>query len=916
MKKIIYLFVISVFITGVQTSSAQTIYSSYRDGQLYLKFKNEITFSLPDYDINHPSAYPETFSTLIQQYGIYSIHKAFPLLKSTELIHSYKVLFHAKAQVDQLIKALQNIPGVEYAERIPIRRIELTPNDPGTGSQFALNTIDAYNAWNLSTGSISVKLAIVDDEVRLDHEDLSANRWINPGEIPNNLIDDDANGYVDDVNGFDVADGDGDPSPPPTVTNTFQTHGTHCAGIADGVSNNGLGIASVGFGLSLVAVKCNPDTITSPTEIQYAMDGVQYAIAAHADVISMSWGGDGYSITDQHVFDFGWAQGIIFVAAAGNNSTSQIFYPAGYNHIVSVGSTTNTDGISSFSNFGTWVTVMAPGSNIYSCKAGSNTSYGLLSGTSMAAPMVAGLCGLIKSYNPALTNSQIVSCLKSSCDNINALNTGYVNQLGAGRINALAALQCAAPLALPVADFTSINPVNCTGIVPFTDLSTSNPDQWLWNFGDGDTSTQQNPVHRYLASGLYNVVLTVSNANGSDSSVQNNYINITLPAPPVTTPASACSGTRVTLNSTGSDSLYWFTSSSGNVHVGTGPSYLTPLLNNNTSYYVESDVYAPVQSVGPPDSAFGSGGYFNGTNFHSLLFDCYAPATLFSVNVYAQDSGIRTISLLENGNIIQSATVDIPAGLQVVPLNFNIPAGNNLELGIADNVNLFRNNIGTVFPFTLPGVLSITGTNAGSTGYYYFFYDWKVQASPCISPRVPLLVTVTATPAAAFTVNALGDSVNFVDLSANATSLLWNFGDPASGVNDSSILFNPFHVFTADSTYNVCLIANPGATCTDTACQLMLIASARDLSSNEQVMSVFPNPANNLVTVAFNTDKSGDMLLEIFNDAGQLVHRLNKRVNQGHVDIQVPVAGYAEGIYKILLKTGDNMSATKLFISR
>ena len=182
--------------------------------------------------------------------------------------------------------------------------------------------------------------------------------------------------------------------------------------------------------------------------------------------------------------------GITFVAAAGNDNTSQVFYPAGYNYVISVASTTSSDSKSSFSNYGTWIDIAAPGSSIYSTIP--NNTYGTQSGTSMACPLVAGLCGLLKSYNPALTPDEIENCLDQSADNIDAQNPSYVGDLGAGRINALGALQCTNPTNPPVVQFMSdANGPQCTGAtVQFMDQSLYNPTSWSWSFPGGS------PAHR------------------------------------------------------------------------------------------------------------------------------------------------------------------------------------------------------------------------------------------------------------------------------------------------------------------------------------------------------------------------------------------------------------------------------------
>jgi serine protease len=171
----------------------------------------------------------------------------------------------------------------------------------------------------------------------------------------------------------------------------------------------------------------------------------------------MSWGGGGWSATYQTLFNIAKAKGIICVAAAGNSNTSTPMYPASYNHVISVAASANNDSRASFSNYGSTIDVTAPGVGIPSCLAGATNAYGNLSGTSMASPLVAGLCALMKCYNPMPADS-IEACLKRTCDNINAQNPSFIGQLGAGRINAFQALQCLTKK--PKSDFIALGYVS------------------------------------------------------------------------------------------------------------------------------------------------------------------------------------------------------------------------------------------------------------------------------------------------------------------------------------------------------------------------------------------------------------------------------------------------------------------------
>lgn len=459
-----------------------------------------------------------------RKYNVVMVRKTFRL-KDSLLANIYTVVTLGNYPVFEPL--LNDIDGVEYAERIPDYEIFHTPNDLHP-NQWNLKKVFAEDGWDVQKDASNVTIAIVDDAVLTTHPDLSANIWVNPGEIPNNGIDDDGNGYIDDVNGWDVSDNDNTPSPPSNASSSHFSHGTHCAGIASAVTNNGIGIASLAYNAKIIGVKCKPSS-SSGGSLPDAYKGVEYAIAANADVMSMSWGGGSYSKTYQTLFDIAHSKGIVLVAAAGNSNTSAPMYPASYNHVISVAASDNADKKASFSNYGTKVDVTAPGVNIWSTVPGSK-QYDYKSGTSMACPLVSSLCALMIANVPGVSPDSIESCLKRSADNINAINGSYTGQLGAGRINAFRSLNCQS--LEPVCDFTAPT-VNCPfQPVQFINLTVGKgPMTYQWSFPGGSPSTSSavHPLVSYSSPGTYTVTLTASNSSGSDKIVKTGYITISVP---------------------------------------------------------------------------------------------------------------------------------------------------------------------------------------------------------------------------------------------------------------------------------------------------------------------------------------------------------------------------------------------------
>ncbi|NQS97061.1 MAG: S8 family serine peptidase [candidate division Zixibacteria bacterium] len=379
----------------------------------------------------------------------------------------YIVYFTPEFDLFEAIEAFAAQREVVYAEPRYIRKMFFTPNDPLFGNQWGLDNFhtQAENAFDYCQGDSTVSISIVDSGMDMDHPDLVGNLWVNPGEDLNgngiidledwNYIDDDGNGFIDDFWGWDFMDNDNNPE---DVIPSSQGggHGTHCAGIASAETNNGVGVASLGFNCSIIPVRTGAGML-----IYYGYEGIAYSISVDADVISLSWGGGGYSQAEQDLFDQAHALGIAVFAAAGNDNTSQIMYPAGYNHLFAVASTNSNDVKSGFSNFGTWIDISAPGSNIYSTYLGG--SYTGMSGTSMACPFTAGLAGLVKSAFPDFTPDDIFETISITADNIYPMNPGYIGMLGAGRINAYTAIGPLYFPALSLDDYILLDDGNYNG---------------------------------------------------------------------------------------------------------------------------------------------------------------------------------------------------------------------------------------------------------------------------------------------------------------------------------------------------------------------------------------------------------------------------------------------------------------------
>jgi PKD repeat protein len=400
----------------VLTANSQSIHQWYQDGIVVFQLKQNSPVKIQSKNKVVDYKNISFIQSLVEKYGIFLVTQLHPTDHDELLRLTYQIEFNQIDKVDELVDELGRLETISYAEKKELHISFLTPNDLGANTTtgtgvWHLYKMNAQQAWDLSTGSAAVRVAITDDAILTTHVDL-ANKIVATYDAPT-----------------------GGTNANPCGTNNGN-HGTHVSGSAGAQTNNGIGLASIGYNVSLMAVKignCNGS-------LTHGYEGINWAANNGANVINMSWGGGGSSNYGQNICNAAVNAGAILVAAAGNDNTNQQFYPAAYPSVVAVASTTTNDAKSSFSQYGTWVDIAAPGSAIYSTYATS--LYSRIQGTSMASPNVAGLLGLMKSYAPNVSNQNLINCLYASATNIDQVNAGFIGQLGAGRIDAYQALLC------------------------------------------------------------------------------------------------------------------------------------------------------------------------------------------------------------------------------------------------------------------------------------------------------------------------------------------------------------------------------------------------------------------------------------------------------------------------------------------
>ena len=381
--------------------------------------------------------------------GVRSVYRLFPHLthpkSNPNLERIYLLRFQIPVDLHTIKAGYAAHPLIEATEFNYVRQTqasEIIPNDPRFEEQWNLSLIDMPGAWAIEKGNPEVIIAVVDTGFDYTHEDLASQTWVNVDEIPDNGIDDDNNGYIDDVHGWDFSqmpssdgnensqNGDNDPI-------DESGHGTHVAGIIGATVDNDVGIAGIAWNCTLMPIR---GAGVAGIRDNRSASAIVYAVNNGARVINMSWGGRERSFVLRDAVDYAYARGVLMIAASGNESEGDSIFPAGYRKVISVAATEQHKQKFYQSNFGASIDIGAPGNVILSTHI--NNRYRTLSGTSMATAHVSGVAGLIISKRPSLTHEEVRQILISTADPI----TESPELVGAGNLNAARALMASSSL--------------------------------------------------------------------------------------------------------------------------------------------------------------------------------------------------------------------------------------------------------------------------------------------------------------------------------------------------------------------------------------------------------------------------------------------------------------------------------------
>jgi len=939
---------------------------NYVGGHIIFKVKEQYRGNCSVSYINEVKLTP-----ILNYLGVSSLAKIFPMEKApkekvnklgqayADLSLTYEIKFSNKdISLEKAINLMLSTGLFDYADPRYIRKTSVFwPNDPNANTNAKpqyqyLARIKAYNVWDLTgggtQGDTNVVIGIVDSGSDLAHPDLIPNFKHNYAD-PINGIDDDNDGYIDNFTGWDLAGADynnvvGDNNP--QIMGTNNEHGSHVSGDASAATNNGIGVAGVGFNCKLLPVKCAADNDTRGTGgegyIITGYEGIQYAATHGAKVINCSWGGTGGSSYEQSIITSATINhNCIVVAAAGNDAADEISYPAGYNYVLSVAATNaNNDVKASFSNWNYTVDLCTPGNGIYNTVYPQ--TYTSMSGTSMASPITSGGVALVLSKFPTYTGMQAGQRLIVTTDNNYPSNiASLANKLGSGRLNLYNAVTSTVAAQGESVVFTNDSITDHNDLV-FTQGDTLFIGGSFINYLNATSSAATASITA-VTGGTYLTALNSSYALGAMASSTSKSN--------VTTPFKFVVGNSAPLNTTVvfqvkiTDGAY------------TQSYFFSVLLNPDYVNITINQVFTTITSRGKigwskDGEAGGLGFAYNGDN---LL---YEGGFMVGTSPTAVSDCIRGTS---STGASDTDFVTVVTAHKVVPSlvsEFDVNGEfNDADASPVQNV-LVRHN---AYAWSTPGsskfiiveyIIHNKGASTLSNLYAGIFADWDVDASTASTNRsnydaVRKLGYTWATPATShlyagmqlltsappnfYAIDNVGAGCGGVDIASSAgfrkadkyttlSTMRTQAGDSTATGNDVCNVMSsgPFTLAANDSVkIAIALIAGDSLgdlqTSADTA-YIRYNGVPIPLGINKvgiQNFAVYPNPATNTLNFMFNLSETENYTVSLINTLGQTVKVMTTTAPANSIHkVSFDVSDLATGAYMYKATSASGKSNT------
>jgi serine protease len=844
----------------VGPSCVSSTTENYAPGEIVVKFKDGVSL--------------QKANTALADLGA-------KLISANAQIGIQQLAIPADKTVEEMVKAFSARADVEYAEPNYIAHAFMTPNDPYYSYQWHMPQINMPAAWDQSTGIPGVVVAVIDCGVAYENYGV----YYQAPDLAGTAF----------VPGYDFVNNDSHP-------NDDCAHGTHVTGTVAQTTNNSLGVAGVAFNCSIMPVKVL-DASGNGTYTAI-VNGITFAADNGAEVINMSLGGASGSTALQNAVIYAYNKGVTIVCAAGNAGTSAPQYPAAYTQCISVSAVRYDKTYPSYSSYGSTIDICAPGGDLSVDQNGDGYGDGVLQqthdgvnygtfgyyfydGTSMASPHVAGVAALlISKAGGTMTPDAVRAALQNTAQDLGP--AGWDQHYGYGLVDANAALLTIGNNP-PVAAFSGTPTSGYAPLmVTFTDASTNSPTSWAWTFGDGGTSTLQNPSHTYTTAGIYTVVLTATNAYGSDSETKTNYITVT--APPTDPPVAAFSGTPTsgtipltvvfTDASTNNPTSWSWTFGDGGTSTLQNPSHTyttagtyTVVLTATNAYGSDSETktdYITASAVTQQCDDFAdgiitdwlnklgtwtaTGGYMKG-NSNTTDARTTSPFGSFSTATINCDVRMNSGRTQRNARIV-----------------FGYADGSNYRYIMGDDVN----NRWTICE-------RVSGANYTRATY-----------SRTISTATWYAVKVTAAADGNVTLVVGGVTLGSYKFAAVKTGLV------GCGFTKSNSDFD-----------NFCVSASAGASLADASDQAYYHAAP---IPGQYELKNYPNPFNPTTTIAFTVPVETYVRLDVYNILGQRVATLADGHHQaGSYTYEWDGSNVASGIYLYRLVT-DQFSQTKQMV--